>query len=82
MSNDDFTKLFQYLEQFRSEVESKFEEAKKERDQIRGDVAELGAQIRDYHQELLMLSNKVERLERWIQQIAQETGVKLDFGKL
>lgn len=33
----------------------------------------------DYMQEMLMLSRKVDRLEKWIQQMAQVTGVKLDY---
>jgi len=33
----------------------------------------------DYMQEMLMLSHKVDRLERWIQQMANVTGVKLEY---
>jgi hypothetical protein len=32
-----------------------------------------------YMQEMLMLAHKVDRLERWMQQIAQATGVKLEY---
>lgn len=32
-----------------------------------------------YFQEMLALAHKVDRMERWIHQIAQKTGVKLDY---
>lgn len=67
------------MEAFRAEVNKQFEENRKEHAELRADIAELGGQIRDYHQELIMLGRKVDRMERWINQIAQETGVKLDY---
>lgn len=48
-------------------------------DELLGAVAELAADIKTYHEELLALGHKVDRLERWIHQIAEETGVKLSF---
>ncbi len=79
MSEDQFTKLFKYMEAFRHDVDKQFEENRKQHIEIREAIADLGGQIRDYHQEFIMLGRKVDRLERWIAQIAQETGVKLDF---
>ena len=32
-----------------------------------------------YFQEMLMLSHKVDRHEKWIQQLAEKLGVKLDY---
>ena len=32
-----------------------------------------------YFQEMVMLSHKVDRHEKWIQQIADKLGVKLDY---
>ena len=77
MSDDQFTKLFKYIQEFRQDVNEKFEDAARDRADIRGAVAELSAQIRDYHQEMVMLSRQVDRLREAIKQIAEETGVKL-----
>lgn len=82
MSQDEFTKLFKYMEEMRSEMNERFEQAAKERDEIRGSIVDLGIQIKDYHQEMLMLAHKVDRLERWIHQIAEKTGVKLSYDQL
>lgn len=49
MSDDQFTELFKYVEEMRSEMNERFEEARRDRQDIRGAVAELSAQVRDYH---------------------------------
>lgn len=50
---------------------------KKQVEELLGAVADLGANLKSYHEELLALGSKVDRLERWVHQIAQATGVKL-----
>lgn len=79
MSQDEFTKLFKYLESFRKEVNERFDENKREHAELNGAIAQLGGELKDYHAELLALGNKVDRLERWIQQVAQATGVQLEY---
>ena len=70
MSEDQFTKLFKY-------VEKRFDEARDDRADIRGAIAELSAQLRDYHREMIASSRQMDRLKEAILQIAQETGIKL-----
>lgn len=79
MTHDEFTKLFNYMQERFDKVDKRFEAAEKDRANIRGAITELGGQLKDYHQELLMLSHKVDRMERWIHEIAQKTGVTLSF---
>lgn len=79
MSQDEFTKLFKYLQEFRADLDKKFEENHQQHADILAAFAELGSQLKDYHVELLLLSKKVDRLEQAILHIAQETGVKLKF---
>ncbi len=77
MSQDEFTKLFKHMEKMRSEMNSRFDIQDKKIDELTGAIAELGGQLRDYHQEMIMLARKVDRMERWIHEIAKQTGVKL-----
>ncbi len=77
MGEDQFAKLFKYIEEFRAGVDKKFEEARQDRADIRGAIAELSAQVRDYHHEMIMLNHTVDKLREAILQIAQETGIKL-----
>jgi uncharacterized coiled-coil DUF342 family protein len=77
MSDDQFTRLFKYIEEFRTDVEKRLDEAAKDRSDIRGAIGELSAQVRDYHDEMTFSSNQLNRLREAILQIAKETGVKL-----
>ena len=43
MSEDQFTKLFTYVQKRFDDMDKKFEEAKNDRADIRGAIAELGA---------------------------------------
>ena len=60
MSEDQFTKLFKSLEEFRSDVDKRFNEASADRADIRGAIAELIAQVRDYHNEMKFISHQMD----------------------
>jgi uncharacterized coiled-coil DUF342 family protein len=77
MSEDQFTKLFKSLDEFRADVDKRFNEASADRADIRGAIAELSAQVRDYHNEMKFMSHQMDKLRDAILQIAKETGVKL-----
>ncbi|QQS69648.1 hypothetical protein IPP75_00670 [Candidatus Saccharibacteria bacterium] len=48
MSQDEFKKLFQYIEGFRTEVSQQFEANTRKQDETIAAVAELGGHLRDY----------------------------------
>ncbi len=77
MSEDQFTKLFKYMEKRFDLVDRKFEDAATDRADIRGGIAELSAQVRDYHNEMKFMSHQMDKLRDAILQIAKETGIKL-----
>lgn len=77
MSEDQFTKLFKYMEKRFDEVDRRFEETNRQINDVGGAVAELAAQVRDYHNETILLSRHVDKLTEAIKQIAAETGIKL-----
>lgn len=79
MDSEQFDKLFKYIEKRFNEVDKNFELVRSDIRENREAIAELAGQIRDYHEEMIMLGRKVDRLERWIHQIAKETGVTLSM---
>jgi len=58
MSDNQFTKLFKYIENRFDNVDKKFEQAAADRADIRGAIAELSAQVRDYHHEMKFMSHQ------------------------
>ena len=77
MSDDQFTKLFKYMQQEFSAVRGDIAGLKQDVNVYAGAVDAFAKQSETYMQEMLALSHKVDRLERWIMKIAEETGVKL-----
>lgn len=79
MNDDQFTKLFKEIQKTNENLEHHIEESRQQHNDIKGAIADLGGQIRDYHQEMIMLARKVDRMEKWIHQIAKQTGVELSL---
>ncbi|MDZ7744283.1 MAG: hypothetical protein U5K77_00775 [Candidatus Saccharibacteria bacterium] len=77
MSEDQFTKLFKEVQKVNTRLEAHAEESRQQHLEINGAIGDLAGQIKDYHQETILLARKVDRLERWIHEIAKQTGVKL-----
>ena len=77
MSEDQFTKLFKYIQEFRADVTKTSEENRRDHADIRSAIGELSAQVRDYHNEMKFMSHQMDKLRDAILQIARETGVKL-----
>jgi hypothetical protein len=79
MSQDEFTKLFSYMQKEFSAINQQLDKTatKNQVDTLTGAIDGLAGLIRDYQQEMLMIANKVDRLEQWIHKIAEATGVKL-----
>lgn len=50
MSEDQFTKLFKYIEKRFDAIDGQFENNRKDHLDIRGATTDLGSQIKDYHQ--------------------------------
>lgn len=77
MSQVEFTKLFKYMQQEFTKINERLDQHDNRFDDVMSSIDGLAGLIRDYQQEMLMLANKVDRLEQWIHKIAEATGVKL-----
>ncbi|MGH7195567.1 MAG: hypothetical protein ACREGA_02195 [Candidatus Saccharimonadales bacterium] len=77
MSDDQFTKLFKYMQGEFQKVNERFDETDAKIDSYAGAVDTYAKQTETYMQEMLALAHKVDRLEQWIYKIAEATGVKL-----
>jgi hypothetical protein len=77
MSEDQFTKLFKYIEEFHADVDKRFTDLDSDVADLKGALGELSAQVRDYHNKMMIGFHQFDKLKEAILQIAQETGVKL-----
>ena len=88
---DAVDKRFDAVDKRFDASDKRFDRVDKELSEVRDRVSELGGQFNmlqeavdtyakkadSYFQEMLMLSHKVDRLERWLLQIADKVNVKL-----
>jgi uncharacterized coiled-coil protein SlyX len=75
--DQSFERFFTYMEKRFNEMDAQFDKQDKKIDGLSAAVGELSAQVKSYHEEMLFLTHKVDRMERWIHEIAEQTGVKL-----
>ncbi len=77
---DDFAvKLFRYLDERFKNVDQQFEQQDEKTGRLTGAVDAYAKQVEIYQQESLARDAQMARLERWIEQVAQKTGVKLEY---
>lgn len=56
-----------------------FEELKQLFSNLQSSVDAYAKKADAYFQEMVVLSHKVNRIEKWVQQIADKVGIKLDY---
>lgn len=93
--NGDYKELIEYLNKKFTDIDGKFlivnsrllniaEEVgkKTDKDDFNNLLTSIDAYSKkadDYFQEMLMLSQKIDRHEKWLHQMAEKLGVKLEY---
>jgi hypothetical protein len=82
----DLTRLIEYLDKRFGAVDEqlgavnqRLDELKSEFDVLQTSVDAYAKRADAYFQEMVMLAHKVDRHERWLHQIAERLGVKLEY---
>ncbi len=82
---EDFSELIQYLDDKFSNIDSQLDYLKGHKAD-KSDVQELMTAVDayakkadGYFQEMVMLSGKVDRHEKWLRQVADKLGIKLEY---
>lgn len=77
---EDFSELIQYLDERFTRIENQLETKaeKADVDKLFTAVDAYAKRADAYFQEMVMLAHKVDKLEKWIHQIAEKVGIKLE----
>ena len=76
--NQDFSELVKYLDEKFIRIDKRFDEMKEDFVNLQTSVDAYAKKADTYFQEMVMLAHKVDKLERWIHQIANKVGIKLE----
>ena len=78
---EDFSELIQYLDEKFNTIETKLDTKvdKVDFNNLQTAVDAYAKKADTYFQEMVMLSHKVDRHEKWLQKLADKLGVKLDY---
>ncbi len=73
------SELVEYLDQKFTRVDKRFDEIKKDFINLQTSVDAYASKADAYFQEMLMLSQKIDRHEKWLHQVADKLGIKLQY---
>lgn len=76
---EDFSELVEYLDEKFGKVEEDFKELKDNFNLLQTSVDAYAVKADKYFQEMTMLSEKVNRHDKWLLQIAEKLGIKLEY---
>ena len=75
----DYSELIEYLDQKFTSIDNRFDEMKADFNNLQSAVDAYAKKADAYFQEMVMLSHKVDRHEKWFHQIAEKLGIKLEY---
>jgi len=77
----DFTELIEYLDEKFNNIDEQLvlKAEKTDLDELKKSVDAYALKADTYFQEMIMLSNKIDRQEKWIHILADKLRVKLEY---
>ncbi|MBU4204755.1 hypothetical protein KKE19_02420 [Patescibacteria group bacterium] len=76
---EDFSELITYLDEKFVGIDKRFDKVEKGFVQLQTAVDKYAEKADAYFQEMLMLSQKIDRHEKWLHQLADKLGIKLSY---
>ncbi|HAJ44377.1 MAG: hypothetical protein UV53_C0002G0031 [Candidatus Azambacteria bacterium GW2011_GWE1_42_9] len=77
--NNDFSELIQYLDDKFTDVDKHLVKLDNDFNNLANAVDAYAQKADTYFQEMVVLSHKVDRHEKWLLEIAEKLGVKLKY---
>jgi len=76
---EDFSEIIEYLDERFNRVEGDLKDLKDNFNTLQSSVDSYAKKADTYFQEMVMLAQKVDRHEKWLHQVAEKLGIKLDY---
>lgn len=80
MSDTNFQPIFDYIDQSAAALKADISaELRQEIGEVKTSVANLSAQVKKYHEEMLVSGHRTGPLEEWATQVGNKVGVPIAF---
>lgn len=79
MSDINFQPIFDYIDQAITPLREDIAALQSDMTDLKGSVANLSAQVKKYHEEMLVSGHRIDRLEEWAKQVGSKVGVPIAF---
>lgn len=80
MSDTNFQPIFDYIDQSNKQLkEDILSEVREEIRDVKTSVANLSAQVKKYHEEMLVSGHRIDRLEEWAKSVGEKVGIPIAF---
>lgn len=79
MADTNFQPIFDYLDTHLGGVKSEIKELRQDVNMVQTSITNLSAQVKQYHEEMLVSGHRIDRLEDWAKQVGQKVGVPISF---
>ncbi len=77
--NQDFSELVKYLDEKFIRIDKRFDEVKEDFTGLQTAVDAYAKKADTFFEEMVALSHKVDRHEKWLHQVAEKLGIKLEY---
>jgi hypothetical protein len=77
--NGEFGELIEYLDDKFSKADGRLENLEKGFLDLQTSIDAYAKKADTYFQEMVLMSHKMERLEKWLHQVADKVGIKLEY---
>ncbi|MFO0971543.1 MAG: hypothetical protein U0520_04340 [Candidatus Saccharimonadales bacterium] len=78
MNDEQFTKLFAYIEEFRSEVNQRMDDFDAKIDRLTNTLDKFAKRLDDHETEMLARDSQFEKLLAWARKVSEKTGIPLE----
>ena len=77
MTDTNLKPLFEYLDEFKSEVNDRFDKLEETQRILQTSVDALAKMVKDFRDEHIVVHRRLEVLEEWARQVSKKLGISL-----
>jgi uncharacterized coiled-coil DUF342 family protein len=76
MSDINFQPIFDYIDESSAKLK---EDLRIDLTDVKTSIANLSAQVKKYHEEMLVSGHRIDRLEEWAKTVGEKVGLPISF---